>query len=372
MSPGGGRPASLPCQAEAAIVLAEAANDEEPAARDQPAPAARDQPAIALPPETSQPLVAEPSDQAVRPTVRLAAFEQPSKPMADSLQAAVAVHIAQTVASITARSGMAGNWKPGPGRPKGRGRPAAGISAGSSAEMSSRQKRKLAARGRRDLTVEQKLSLANQMVAIFTQTGCSRRSCFEHQAGKLQCTPATVRQIYDNRAAWQKAVAAQSSRPMDPGTAETAIKVGRKVRGQNLATAKRLPAPDRGYLGRTDHLRSERMAVKSWAEWTEGNGHFLGRQELFRQFEMRVRAKEADLLSKQTDPGLVGDEIKQLAAAQSRLKAWQSPKTREKAMKRLLRQCDFTENRTVRQNWTTQKRLPDCTAAGSSMTICSG
>ena len=343
MSPGGGRPASLPCQAEAAIVLAEAANDEEPAARDQPAPAARDQPAIALPPETSQPLVAEPSDQAVRPTVRLAAFEQPSKPMADSLQAAVAVHIAQTVASITARSGMAGNWKPGPGRPKGRGRPAAGISAGSSAQFSGHQKRKLAARGRRDLTVEQKLSLANQMVAIFTQTGCSRRSCFEHQAGKLQCTPATVRKIYDNRAAWQKAVAAQSSRPMDPGKAETALKVGRKVKGQNSAIAKRQAAADRGYLGRTDHLRSERMAVKSWAEWTEGNGHFLGRQELFRQFHMRVRAKEADLLSKQTDPGLVGEESKQLAAAQTRLAAWQCAKSREKATKKLLSQCNFTE-----------------------------
>ena len=52
-------------------------------------------------------------------------------------------------------------------------------------------------------------------------------------------------------------------------------------------------------------MRSERMAVKSWAEFSEECGHFLGRQELFRQFEMRVRAREADLLSKQTDPGLV-------------------------------------------------------------------
>jgi hypothetical protein len=146
------------------------------------------------------------------------------------------------------------------------------------------------------------------------------------------------------------------------------MKAGRKVLGQNLATAKRQANPDRGYLGRTDHLRSERMAVKSWAEWTEGNGHFLGRQELFRQFEMRVRAKEADLLRKQTDPGLVGEESMQLAAAQSRLTAWQCAKSREKATKKLLSQCDFTEKRTVRQNSTIQKRLPDCIRAGSSTT----
>ena len=85
------------------------------------------------------------------------------------------------------------------------------------------------------------------------------------------------------------------------------------------------------------------MTVKAWAEYTEDCGHFLGRQELFRQFHMRVRAREADLLSKQTDPGLVGEESKQLAAAQSRLTAWQCAKSREKATKKLLSQCDFTE-----------------------------
>ena len=120
---------------------------------------------------------------------------------------------------------------------------------------------------------------------------------------------------------------------MDPGNSETALKLGRKVLGQNLATAKRQPAPGRGNLGNTDHLRSERMAVKSWAEFSEERGHFLGRQENFRRLSKLVQLRESDLLGKQADPGLTGEEMKHLAAAQSRLEAWQPPRCRDKAMK---------------------------------------
>ena len=123
------------------------------------------------------------------------------------------------------------------------------------------------------------------------------------------------------------------------------MKPGRKVKGHNSATAKR-QAGKRGYLGTTDHLRAERQAVKFWAEQTEQNGHFLGRADLFRRCSRMVHAWEAQLLAKQANPGLTEDEAKVLTAAQERLKAWQSPKSRENAMSKLLEQTCFSVKQT--------------------------
>ena len=139
-----------------------------------------------------QPLVAEPGQP--QPAV----FEQPKKPLIDSYQAAVAVHIAQTTAKIIARAGMAGNWRPGPGKRKGVGRPAAGIAAG----MRPQKRKWTAGRQRHDMSADQKLALANQLAAVFAQTGCSRRMFFAKRAAELGCTATLVRKIYDNRAAW--------------------------------------------------------------------------------------------------------------------------------------------------------------------------
>ena len=108
--------------------------------------------------------------------VRAAVFEQPAKSLTDSHQAALAVHIAQTAATVTARTGMAGNWRPGPGRKKRAGRPAAGIATG----MSRKQRRQwTAGRQRHDMSAEQKLALANQITAVFEKTGCTRRAIFK-------------------------------------------------------------------------------------------------------------------------------------------------------------------------------------------------
>ena len=51
------------------------------------------------------------------------------------------------------------------------------------------------------MSAEEKLALASQLAAVFAQTGCSRRMLFEKHAAILGCTAATVRKIYDNRAA---------------------------------------------------------------------------------------------------------------------------------------------------------------------------
>ena len=85
----------------------------------------------------------------------------------------------------------------------------------------------------------------------------------------------------------------------------------------------RLPGK-RGYLGTTDLLRTERLALKAWGLAEEANGHCLSRQDLFRQWKLLV-TRRADLLrTRQTDEGELSDHSQKVRKfAQDRLTCWQ-------------------------------------------------
>ena len=147
-------------------------------------------------------------------------------------QAALAARLAQAASQVVARKGMAGAWRPGPGRPRKGLVPA-------SSELGPSQQRALQMQSRRlrtDMSPEQKHALCRQLQVLFKETGSSRRTVFAHKAGQIGCTPTFVRRCWDNRQVWENKVLAQASRPtatqvVNPQTRRPEQRAGRKANG---------------------------------------------------------------------------------------------------------------------------------------------
>ena len=105
----------------------------------------------------------------------------------------------------------------------------------------------------------------------------------------------------------------------------------------------------RGYLGKDDPGRALRLAVAAWARCEEGNGHALGRLDLFRQFRVMTEHHKAELEQLQEERPLTSKEASVLKWASERLEAWQKAKQREKAALKLLSQTGFRERLSNRQ-----------------------
>ncbi len=290
-----------------------------------------------------------------------ASFDLPDKPVRKAGQAEL-LALCAVAERQTGPPGRQGAWKPGPGRPRKTalvGRPASGVlgdKPGSQEALSARARRrqKQATPSRVDLSVEQKHAYCQSMAELFGQTGAGRNLVFDRLAKQIGCRAQTVRKVWDHRVVWQNLVERRGSRASlaARGTV-TGRAVGRPARGRALdreSKGKRLPGA-RGYLGRTDPLRAERLALKAWGEAQEACGHSLGRADLFREFRVLVGCRAAALQAKASQPGegLTEAEQATLDFAKGRLQAWESRTSRERAAKKLLRQTGFRERATNRQ-----------------------
>ena len=175
----------------------------------------------------------------------------------------------------------------------------------------------------------------------------------------LGCTADTVRRMFDQRLVWQQKV--ELAGRVQKGT-NTGQPVGRPSKNldKQAATGKRTPG-ERGYLGPTDFLRAERLAVGEWARLEEQNGHGLSRWDLFRQLKFLTAHKVEVLQKAVTELAAQGEtlpdfEQKALAHCLDRLQAWQKTKAREKAALKLLQQTGFKERATNRRTSLTKEQ----------------
>ena len=152
-------------------------------------------------------------------------------------------------------------------------------------------------RSRWDASDSEKHQLCRQIQQEFKSLGLSKAKMFDKWAGKLGCKPATVRNMWRDRAEFAKRHAALTATEVARGHV-TGKPIGRpakyRSKAATLCQKKRNPGL-RGYLGKTDYLRDEREAVAAWAHQEEQHGHCLGRQDLFVQFRALVEHKKTVL-----------------------------------------------------------------------------
>ena len=261
-------------------------------------------------------------------------------------------------------AGQQGAWQPGPGRGYKKKQPtvtqlpestalalkeagvvSALVTADRQPRLSSRLARKHKRKQRTDFSPEERHLHCLHISEDFKKLGLSRKGMWQRWAGLLDCTPDTVRKMYDKKEVWaqRQALAAKIQGSV------TGNSPGKPVKGPKNGSTGQRQAGQRGYLGPEDWLHLERKAVRVWAHQEEENGHSLGRWDLFRQLRRLAQRKVEALTDLQEQQELSEVEQACLKFVSGRLEAWHKPKAREKAALKLLKQTGFRERATNRK-----------------------
>ena len=242
--------------------------------------------------------------------------------------------VPQAAGSFSVQAALAARTKPRSGRR------AVAIGAGS----------------RTDLTAQQKVDLCAAIQTAFETDGISKKAAWSKFGTDWRLHPRTVQRMFAAREVWQTQVSKLTEEGRGKPGRLAGVRNGRPAKRAKARQVRRRQPGERGYLGTTDWLRTERQTVKDWGMAQEGMGHRLSMSDLFFGFEAVVAQSVAALEQKQTDEEIFSiEDSKKLKFATDRLASWKKGgRPLEKARFRLMDQTGWRRRVTSRQTMCSQ------------------
>jgi hypothetical protein len=200
------------------------------------------------------------------------------------------------------------------------------------------------------LTGQQRLWMISFIEDQITQPGNSMKRAKAAAEFRLKCCAQTVNRVWRDKVYWKDwGEKAERTASLKPGTNK---RVGQRVSThalKSLSQGCRKPGI-RQYLGRTDHCRPFVIAVQTWAELEQDQGHQLFRADLLTRYsELLDSAILYDLEAKEAGTFNIDEEAKLAAWLQKQAALNSHKNKRDKQSKFLVAKTGFIERSKQRQ-----------------------